>query len=72
MQLHEAHEVKEVYTHREANEAIQQDDWKLLAVASTTNPKNLNVMCVCYVLGKPKKGGGHIPTVGAVQIDVRD
>lgn len=54
MELHEAHQVKEVYSPREATDAIQKDNWKLLAVASTSNPKNLNAMCVCYVLGKSK------------------
>lgn len=72
MELHEAHEVKEVYSPREATDAIQQDDWKLLAVATTTNPKNQNAVCVCYVLGKPKKAAGYIPTVGAAQMNVRD
>ncbi|SER24937.1 hypothetical protein SAMN04244573_03193 [Azotobacter beijerinckii] len=40
MQLHEAHEVKEVYSPQEANKAIQGGEgWKLIAVTSVTNPK---------------------------------
>ncbi|SFL53701.1 hypothetical protein [Azotobacter beijerinckii] len=53
MQLHEAHEVKEVYSPQEANKAIQQEGWKLIAVTSASNPKNEDRMAVCYVLGKP-------------------
>lgn len=58
MQLHEAYEVKEVYSPQEANAAIQKEGWKLLAVTAVTNPTAPQFVSVCYVLGKPKESGG--------------
>ncbi|MCY1313264.1 hypothetical protein D9M70_637690 [compost metagenome] len=55
MELHEAHEVKEVYSPQEATAAIQQDGWKLLAVTPASHPQaSAQRTCVCYVLGKRK------------------
>lgn len=70
MQLPDAHELKEVYTQRDATAAIQQDGWTLLAVTSVSNPKNMNALCVCYVLGKRKaveseQSGFGEPILGA-------
>lgn len=52
MEMHEAHEVKEVYSSQQANAAIQQEGWKLLAVTAVTNPEAPQFVTVCYVLGK--------------------
>lgn len=57
MQLHEAHEVKEVYGASAANASIQQG-WKLLAITAAhdlTDPfgADREKLKTVYVLGKP-------------------
>lgn len=51
MQLHEATQVKEVYSPQDANDLLSKG-WKLLAVTSATNPKSPQFVCVVYVLGQ--------------------
>lgn len=60
MELHEAHELKEVFGATAASEAIQNDGWTLLSVTSATyfsDPFNdrAGKLCPCYILGKRKK-----------------
>lgn len=47
MQLHEAFELTEMHSVGQANRAIQNDGWQLLAIAPGANG-------VTYVLGKKK------------------
>lgn len=60
MELHEAHDLKEVYSVSDATKAIQQDGWKLLAVTAVNHPDPLSAipsgrLINCYVLGKRQK-----------------
>ncbi|PAU55198.1 hypothetical protein [Pseudomonas sp. PICF141] len=65
MQLHEAAEIIEVLGQTKAN-ALLAEGWKLLAVTTATgNDENKNLY-VHYVLGKPEKAVGYIPSVGKV------
>lgn len=55
MELHEAHELKEVYNAKDATDAIQQGGWRLLAVTSGMHPDApVQRLGPCYVLGKRK------------------
>lgn len=68
MQLSDAVEITTVGTVKAANEHLDQG-WKLLAVSAKGKDGDVHP---CYVLGLPKKAAGHIPAVGAVQMDVHD
>lgn len=68
MQLHEAAEIMTAPNIALANEKLAEG-WKLLAVSTQGRGGD---MPPCYVLGLSKKAAGYIPTVGAVQMDVRD
>lgn len=69
MELHQAHEVKEVYSPQAANAAIQQDGWTLLAVTPATHPDAPGQRtCVCYVLGKRQKK--EIPPISVSSLKI--
>jgi hypothetical protein len=51
MQMHEAQQVKEVYTPQDANLFLKKG-WTLIAVVAVSNPQKLDITCTCYVLGQ--------------------
>ncbi|TVT84918.1 hypothetical protein FPT12_07565 [Pseudomonas sp. H3(2019)] len=71
MQLHEATQVREVYGVDQANELLQEDCWRLLAVTGVSDPQGGSR--VVYVLGNsnlPRKPAAEQGS-GGFQREVR-
>lgn len=56
MQLHEVDVIKELFSVKDVNEALN-DGWRIVAVVSSVEGNGGDLLVPCYVLGRKTKTG---------------